>query len=521
MDMEEERNISANLFLQHLSLPVAVCDRDFRVVYGNQALKQLFGPIEPEMDIFSYLSIPDSTHHIFPLILSEDRDELLFTWCIGSSQIPYEIRQTKMVDNHKNLQILIEFKASTETRDLIVTDAKSISDMNCQIEQDKEMLLKAGNALKNRDRGIKEKDQKIDQQEKMLQQIFSNTHLLIAYLNPDLTIARANEALAEAAERGIKEIEGQGFFDVFYNKDLEEVFVEALKSEQARVVHNQKILFRDQPGFSSKYWDWSLQPVIDKAKKIYGLIFILIDVSKRVESENQLARAREKLDDAKRLSDIGTLAATVAHELRNPLGVMAAAIFNISRKNSDKKISPHINSIDKKIRESQQTINNLLNYARLKEPILKKIHIFHLIRECIEDSEKRFLTSRTEIYHDYEVLKDFSIYIDPFQIREVISNVLNNAIQALYEFDHGIIRVKGLLTEDYMELSIKDNGPGIDLESIDDVFRPFFTLKPKGTGLGLTICRDILMMHRGHINISSKPKRGTAVSILLPRSDTP
>jgi len=488
MDMEEANNISANLFLQYLSLPVALCDSHSRVLYGNQALIDIFGPVTENVDIHSYLSIPKSSRHVFPMIHTEDRDELLFTWFADSSQTPFEIRQTKIEDQYKNLLVLIEFKSTLETRTLIISDAKNISAKNSQI----------------------------DQQEKILQQIFSNTHLLIAYLNPDLTIARVNEALANATEKDIKKIEGQDFFKVFSNKELEKVFSEVLKTGEPRVEHNQKILLRDLPFFSSKYWDWSLQPVIDN-KKIYGLIFILIDVSKRVESESQLVETREKLDNAKRLSDIGTLAATVAHELRNPLGVMAAAVFNISRKSKDKNIRPHINSIDKKILESQQTINNLLNYARIKEPILKKIHIYHLIGECIEDSEKRFRNSRTEILHDYEELKNLSIDMDPFQIREVISNILNNALQALIESEHGIIRVRGSHNEEYLEICVEDNGPGINLENIEDVFRPFFTLKAKGTGLGLTICRDILTMHRGNIHIKSNPKTGTAVSIVLPQ----
>ncbi|MBN1411615.1 MAG: hypothetical protein JW969_12275 [Spirochaetales bacterium] len=122
-------------------------------------------------------------------------------------------------------------------------------------------------------------------------------------------------------------------------------------------------------------------------------------------------------DIKQRLSDISTPAATVAHELQNPLGVIQAAIYNTRRKNSNRELDKHLNKIDKKIIESEQTINNLLGYSRIKVPKLMKTNIYDFIDECITNFRTQHRESNIKMVCDYGVLKEVGIKIDPFQIR--------------------------------------------------------------------------------------------------------
>ncbi|MFH0925654.1 MAG: ATP-binding protein [bacterium] len=257
----------------------------------------------------------------------------------------------------------------------------------------------------------------------------------------------------------------------------------------------------------SKYKE--IEEVFKKDKKNFeGLIN---------ERTLELLNTQKELEKAKRLSDIGTLAATVAHELRNPLGVIKTALYNIKRKSANSLLDKHIANIEKKIAESDQIINNLLNYSRLKMPAYKKISIFDLLEDCTTFSQNRFNHPEISIKKDVNSLKDTQIEVDPFQIREVINNILDNAYQAFLDFNvEGKIEIKGRLDVKTVTISFIDNGCGIEKEDVEKVFEPFFTKKSKGTGLGLAICRELINLHGGKIEFESKKNSGTTVTVVIP-----
>ncbi|MGA1868438.1 MAG: MASE3 domain-containing protein [bacterium] len=241
------------------------------------------------------------------------------------------------------------------------------------------------------------------------------------------------------------------------------------------------------------------------------------DIEKLVnEKTTQLFRAQKELEQAKRLSDIGTLAAIVAHELRNPLGVIQAATYNIKRKNNNTSIDTHIKNIDKKISEGNQIINNLLAYSRIKMPHYSKISIYTLLNECIINKNKIFSEKRITIDNKCESIKHLFIEADPFQLGEVFNNILDNAYQSCQN-NSGKIEIKAhLVKEKAIRISFKDNGMGIDKEDLEKVFTPFFTKKSKGTGLGLTISNELVNIHGGSIGIESEKGKGTTITIDLP-----
>ncbi|MEI6423100.1 MAG: PAS domain-containing protein, partial [Lentisphaerota bacterium] len=226
--------------------------------------------------------------------------------------------------------------------------------------------------------------------------------------------------------------------------------------------------------------------------------------------ENQL-----ELERSKRLSDIGTLAATVAHELRNPLSGISVAAAVIKRGNADKPVERQLQRIDIMVAESGQIIDNLLFYSRLKSKHRKTLDVHSLLEECIDILQQVHIGKNIVISKHIAALKNVTICADPGQIREVFANILNNSADAVPEHG-GEIDVKARIYHGLIKIHITDNGIGIAKKDMKKVFDPFFTTKAKGTGLGLTVCMQIVKMHGGFINIKSGNGKGTSLIITLP-----
>ena len=226
--------------------------------------------------------------------------------------------------------------------------------------------------------------------------------------------------------------------------------------------------------------------------------------------------AYQELAQAKRLSDIGALAATVAHELRNPLAAINIAVQNIRRKKQDLPIDKHLDSIEKKVFESAQIIDNLLFFSRLKIPHYEVINISSILDECIEAIKKR--GNKIKVKRIQEIGKtEVFIDADPLQMRELFSNILNNAFDATASKMGSITAGLEVNAGASLGIYFKDNGIGISSEDLKKIREPFFTTKAKGTGLGLAVCQKIVMLHNGEFDIESKLGQGTTVTICLPK----
>jgi PAS domain S-box-containing protein len=235
------------------------------------------------------------------------------------------------------------------------------------------------------------------------------------------------------------------------------------------------------------------------------------------EKSDELVAAQMKIEKLARLSDIGVLAATVAHELRNPLAAIGMATCNIRRKAKEEEaLKSHLRTIEKKIDESEKIISNLLFYSRLRPPQHEKINLSPFLEECIENAQKQ-LKKEVEFVKDWDGVRNFLIEADPLQIKEVLSNLLYNAVDAVKE--KGIVKLKAIENQEGVEIIVADNGNGISKENLERVFEAFFTTKAKGTGLGLTVCRQVIDMHKGRIEIDSELGKGTSVAIYLPKEN--
>lgn len=279
----------------------------------------------------------------------------------------------------------------------------------------------------------------------------------------------------------------------------------------------------------------TISPIRDDRGKVIGAATVVRDLTAikkrqtelRQEKEavetvvrqkfEELKGAQKELKDGKRLYDIGTLAATVAHELRNPLGVIRTAAYNIKRKSRDPALESHIANIERKVLASEQIINNLLEYAHIKMPQYQDIDVNELINESIRSVRRRFYDRPVRIVRGDLEHEPIRIQADPVQLGEVIDNILNNSFQAI-KGDDGVIGI--ILRRDeanrFLEIIVQDNGEGIDTKDMNNVFKPFFTTKSKGTGLGLALCHEMIGLHKGELALESERGLGTKITIRLP-----
>lgn len=231
----------------------------------------------------------------------------------------------------------------------------------------------------------------------------------------------------------------------------------------------------------------------------------------RVEAE--LARVKNQLVRQTRLATIGQIVAGIAHDLRNPLGVIHNAAWCLRRQvKEDPKPARYLEIIETELETTSRIINNLMEAVRAKEPAREPTDFGQAVAEVFARVE-----NRGEIRCQIDCRPDpFIVSADPVQLRQVLGNLLNNAADAMR--GGGEIHVQAREIDDNQLIVIRDNGPGIPPEIRDTLFEPLVTTRHKGTGLGLAICRQIVERHGGVIQLVDYGEGGAAFEILLPRA---
>jgi len=232
--------------------------------------------------------------------------------------------------------------------------------------------------------------------------------------------------------------------------------------------------------------------------------------------ENQ-QRIKDELEEVKRLSEMDVYTETIAHELRDPLGTIKTALFNIKHKNENPAINDHIANIEKKIAESDQIINSLLDYSKENTPAFQTVSISDILDDCIADYQSTYSDWNVSVQKEYNYADNDMIDADPEHVTKIFSNILTNMFQALPNREGRItIELDHKRESGCCRIMFQDNGIGIEKESLPKIFNPFFTTKTRGIGLGLSICRQLVDLHNGKIDVSSNMGLGTKVYINLP-----
>ncbi len=241
------------------------------------------------------------------------------------------------------------------------------------------------------------------------------------------------------------------------------------------------------------------------------------DLEQKIEQRTQALReAQAQVLHQEKMASMGILAAGIAHEIGNPLTSISSIVQVIKRKIKDPKLQEYLNSILENIDRISRIVRELVDFSRPTGSEFTYVNVNEVIRNAIGivkyDRRAKQVKFKLNLAEEAP-----NLYLVPDQLLQVVLNILINALDALKD-GHGIIEIKTTLNEQYLKISIKDDGQGIAPEHLNKIFEPFFTTKKvgQGTGLGLSVSYGIIKNFKGKIEVKSKLGQGSEFIIYLP-----
>jgi two-component system NtrC family sensor kinase len=256
----------------------------------------------------------------------------------------------------------------------------------------------------------------------------------------------------------------------------------------------------------------------DQRGRYFGMAADLSKAIERLDAQRtQTKLAQERLLQSEKMSSVGQLVSGVAHELNNPLtGIMGFAQLLLLR-DLEEAVRHQVETIYAEAERASKIVSNLLTFARRRRAQKDSSNLNTLIERVLElrNYDLRVRNINTEMDLDSALPETL---VDPNQLQQVFLNILINAEQAMKGDDEGTLHIGTRASGRTITVSFADSGPGMSAETIRRIFDPFFTTKEAGdgTGLGLTICYNIIEEHNGRIWAESEPGRGTTFFIELP-----
>ncbi|MCB4756601.1 MAG: response regulator [Elusimicrobia bacterium] len=241
-------------------------------------------------------------------------------------------------------------------------------------------------------------------------------------------------------------------------------------------------------------------------------------VKKLKEANDQLERTKAQLLQSEKLAALGQLAASVAHELNNPLtGIMGFSQLLLEGSHWTPQQQEDLEGIYNEGKRCRGIIQSLLKFSRRREPKKEPCDIVETIDEALALIDHECSMACVQIEKEYPIDHPV-VYGDPSQLQQVFINISKNAVQAMKAAAVKRLIVAVRIDGDRVIVSFRDSGCGIPVENLSKVFDPFFTTKPagEGTGLGLSVSYGLIQDHRGKIYIDSEEGGGTTVTIELP-----
>ncbi|HBH61641.1 MAG TPA: hypothetical protein DDX85_07890 [Nitrospiraceae bacterium] len=333
-----------------------------------------------------------------------------------------------------------------------------------------------------------------------LKNIFESISDMVYYTDRDFTIKRVNQAVVRKIGKPEQEIIGKKCYQIFHGKDEPWELCPHHTSSAAQ----QPYVGELEDPYLAGTFVVSNSPIFDSAGNFVGTVHISRDVT-------ELRNLRERVIHSERMAALGELAARVAHEIRNPLISIGGFARRLEKK-LEGDIQEYAKIIVNEVSRLENILKEILGFVKSSRVNKSRVNINDLLSGIVD-----FIAPEMDERHN-TVVKEFSeqliiAVIDPDRIKEAILNIFTNAAQAT---DHGKITVKTRLEGNEAVIELTDTGCGIKDEDLKNIFNPFFTTKPQGTGLGLAVTHKIIQEHNGKVKVESVWGGGTAFKIYLP-----
>ncbi len=330
-------------------------------------------------------------------------------------------------------------------------------------------------------------------------------------------ILRANYTLLLKTGFSSVEITGKRCWEV-----LDRLGINQTDCLCAATLRTKQPSFRELKGTGRSIFHFWAYPLIDEEGQLYSIVHYLKDVTSQKQLEQQLIRSEK-------LASLGTLVAGIAHEINNPLGIIAGyseALLDRAKEKSlleNKEFEDfpeYLETVHNEIFRCKGILRSLLDFARPSGGTFRDLDINELIKEVIllVNHRAKQLKHNIELKLNRDLPK---IYADPGSLRQLFMNLIINSIYFTPSGGSIVITTEMDSLQqgaDIIRVSVSDTGAGISGENLEKIFDPFFTTKPvgEGTGLGLSICHKIVESHNGTIDCESEAGRGTTFVIRFP-----
>jgi len=327
--------------------------------------------------------------------------------------------------------------------------------------------------------------------------------------------------ILESIDSGVMAFESDGQLRTV-NRQIEKILgnqeeVERFLSQEDVVreinqvlLENEKIIKRELSYEKNKdqeiYLEMTIYPIENISRTQEGAVLLVQDITMVKKLESQVRRGE-------RLAAVGQLASGIAHEIRNPLGIIKTISQTINQDVKDGELKEGLDIIEHEIDRANKVIKGLLDFAKPYKIQDCIIDLGKLLDELVMVTRKFAQQQNVDLV--FNILEQNIIQGDPDKLKQAFINIILNGIQSMEYGGKLEITLEGS-DKKWGVISFKDEGEGISDEVLDKIFNPFFTTKESGTGLGLSITHSTIEEHNGKIEFKSKLEEGTEVRVYLP-----
>ena len=248
-----------------------------------------------------------------------------------------------------------------------------------------------------------------------------------------------------------------------------------------------------------------------------GIILILaVCILTMVARRQRYPRAQKLSDEHSKLTP--PLTRELVHEIRNPLNSINLNLqileedLSAENPSSPSDLQKRVRRVRGEVERLNRILTDFRRYANLPSLKFETCDLAVLIEEVLDFNEPEAQRQRVQVNREIGALPP--VQLDPSQFKQALLNLIINGVQAMEE--GGVLTVRAKLLNGGIQIDVEDTGPGIESGQLDKIFDLFFSTKEDGTGIGLTIAKEVIEEHGGRINVESNPGQGTKFSIVLP-----
>ncbi|MFQ5706723.1 MAG: PAS domain-containing sensor histidine kinase [bacterium] len=356
--------------------------------------------------------------------------------------------------------------------------------------------------------------QELSESKKKLEAIFNGISDGIMIIDREFRIVSTNPVMQKIMGRELAEIEGQHCYEMCNGTQNRCSFCKAdmaFKSGQHMTSYCTKTL--DFLGGEEKIFEIHDFPLYNENGEIDQIIEYAKDVTEALKMQ-------ANLESSKRLAAIGEMAAKVAHEVRNPLNAIKGAAHYLRTEFSSADSESYLSLIEQQVERVNQVATDLLDLSKPLEAVFHPGDLENVVNRSLMIAEHQLRGRQIGVTREIAPRLP-KIPLDEAQMEQALLNLILNSVDAMESGGHLRITLKmapngKLKTDGMLQLVVSDNGCGIMCKDSEDLFKPFYTTKTKGTGLGLTIVKKIIDNHHGGIEIKSQKGKGTDVILTFP-----